>query len=287
MFNPTKVWRRWHRKINVTQRRYALASALASSAIPALVMARGHRVGHISEVPLVVSNDLEEVKKTQKAIAALKQLGAFADVEKVKQSKTLRQGKGKARNRRWTQRRGPLIVYNKDRGVVRAFRNVQGVDTCCVSRLNLLQLAPGGHLGRFVIWTESAFRKLNQLYGTYSRPAKLKTDFHLPRSSMTHADLHRILNSDEIRAVIRPKRKVPVVKRKKNPLRNLGVLAKLNPFVKTLIRRRILSARAEKKPVAPTPRQPSKLTKEKKTIRNKRKHELIKQKKQHFRELFA
>ena len=32
-----------------------------------------------------------------------------------------------------------------------------------VDNLNLLKLAPGGHVGRFVIWTEAAFKKLGQL----------------------------------------------------------------------------------------------------------------------------
>ena len=44
MFAPTKVWRRWHRKININQKRYAVVSALAASALPSLVMARGHRI---------------------------------------------------------------------------------------------------------------------------------------------------------------------------------------------------------------------------------------------------
>merc|ERR1719482_2361010 len=44
MFAPTKIWRKWHSKSNVTQKRYALASALAASAVPALVMSRGHRI---------------------------------------------------------------------------------------------------------------------------------------------------------------------------------------------------------------------------------------------------
>lgn len=41
MFAPTKTWRRWHRKINITQKRYAVCSALAASALPALVMSKG------------------------------------------------------------------------------------------------------------------------------------------------------------------------------------------------------------------------------------------------------
>ena len=42
MFAPTKTWRRWHRRINVNQRRYALCSALAASAIPSLVLSKGN-----------------------------------------------------------------------------------------------------------------------------------------------------------------------------------------------------------------------------------------------------
>merc|ERR1719261_2468615 len=59
MFAPTKVWRRWHRRINKNQRRYALASALAASALPSLVMARGHQIDEVAEVPLVVSDDIQ------------------------------------------------------------------------------------------------------------------------------------------------------------------------------------------------------------------------------------
>ena len=43
-----------------------------------------------------------------------------------------------------------------------AFRNIPGVELACVDRLNLLKLAPGGHLGRFVIWTQAAFEKLDR-----------------------------------------------------------------------------------------------------------------------------
>jgi len=56
MYSPTKVWRRWHRKINVNQKRYAVVSAIAASALPALVMARGHKIEAVPEVPLVVSD---------------------------------------------------------------------------------------------------------------------------------------------------------------------------------------------------------------------------------------
>lgn len=41
MFAPTKPWRRWHRRINVNQKRYALVSAIAASGVPALVQSKG------------------------------------------------------------------------------------------------------------------------------------------------------------------------------------------------------------------------------------------------------
>lgn len=41
MFAPTKTWRRWHRKIGVNQKRYAMVSAIAATSSPALVMSKG------------------------------------------------------------------------------------------------------------------------------------------------------------------------------------------------------------------------------------------------------
>merc|ERR1711988_47648 len=67
---------------------------------------------------------------------------------KVTQSKKVRAGKGKYRNRKYTLRRGPLVVYAEDSGLTKALRNVPGVETSSVDALNLLQLAPGGVFGR-------------------------------------------------------------------------------------------------------------------------------------------
>merc|ERR1719327_1888411 len=180
MFCPTKIWRRWHRRVNVTQKRHAVATALAASALPPLVMARGHRIGNVSELPLVVSDGAESIQKTKEALEMLKKLGCGEELTKVSDSKKVRSGKGKMRNRRYTMRRGPLIVYGEDSGIVRAMRNIPGVETASVNTLNLLQVAPGGNFGRFIIWTESAFDKLSQIYGSMKSAAPLKKKYHLP-----------------------------------------------------------------------------------------------------------
>eukprot|EP00897_Mesotaenium_endlicherianum_P004918 jgi/Mesen1/4454/ME000227S03472 len=247
MFAPTKIWRRWHRKININQKRYAVASALAASAIPALVMARGHRIENIPEVPLVLGNEVEAVEKTSGAVKLLKKFGVFDDVEKAKASRNVRAGKGKMRNRRYVSRRGPLVIYGTEGAkLVKAFRNIPGVEVCSVDRLNLLQLAPGGHLGRLIVWTQSAFAKLDSIFGSTDTVSETKKNYKLPRSVMANSDLARIVNSDEIQSVVRPT-KVSIKRRvlKKNPLKNLGALLKLNPYAKTA-RRMELLAQAER-----------------------------------------
>jgi len=253
MFSPTKIWRRWHRKVNVNQKRFATASALAASAVPALVLARGHRVDQVNEIPLVLSNDsVKDIVKTKDAVALLKKIHAFEDVEHVKDSKKIRPGKGKARNRRYVQRRGPLVVYNEKGTLLKALRNLPGVEFAQVDRLNLLQLAPGGHLGRFIIWTKDAFQKLDQVFGTPTAHSGLKKGFQFPHSKMANADLGRLLKSEEIRAVLRERqsnRRKFI--RKKNPLTNLGFLIKLNPYAIVQRRRAILeNARNAKKNLA-------------------------------------
>merc|ERR1719213_848794 len=242
MFSPTKVWRRWHRRVNVTLKRHAVAVALAASTLPPLVMARGHKIDEVAELPLVVTDEAESISKTKQAIDLLKKLGCEEELTKVTQSKKVRAGKGKYRNRKYTLRRGPLVVYGEDSGLTKALRNIPGVESSSVDALNLLQLAPGGVFGRFVIFTESAFKKLNEIYGSYRSGAPAKKGYRLMRAAMENADVARIINSDEIQSVVRPKLEAPKVHAvKKNPLTNPMIMGRMNPGA---LQRRKLMKRA-------------------------------------------
>lgn len=270
MFAPTKIWRKWHVKVSQNQKRFATVSAVAATAVPSLVLARGHRIDGVAEIPLVVSSQLESVKKTKEAVAALQTLQAHADVSKVIASRKVRAGRGKARNRKFRQRRGPLVIYNEDNGLVKAFRNVPGVETANVRSLNLLQLAPGGHLGRFVIWTEGAFAQLDEVYGTYEKPSALKSGYTLPINKITQVrsfsspvsvtrrlpslspqtDISAVINSQEIQSVLReagPAKTKKARAQKKNPLKNRAVLFRMNPYAATLKRQ---AAANEKRAIA-------------------------------------
>jgi len=251
MFGATKIWRKWHRKVNVSQRRFAIASALAASAVPALVMARGHKIGSVPEIPLVIATDkVASLTKTKDAVELLNSLGAKADLARCAKRK-LRVGRGKMRNRRYVRKLGPLVIFNEKVNekvtLTRAFRNIPGVDLVCVTRLNLLKLAPGGHVGRFVVWTQDAFERLDKLYGTATQAATEKKDYHVPRNIMTTTDLSRIINSVEVQSALRAKKsKTRGAPRKKNPLTNMGFRQKLDP--NTIARRRAAILSQKKTP---------------------------------------
>lgn len=244
MYNPSKTWRRWNRKINIKLKQQAVASALAASVVPSLVMARGHVIDQVPELPLVVENALEATTKTSAAKTLLHAVGASEDVEKAADSKQLRAGKGKMRNRRYTLRRGPLVIYkSKEQGVEQGFRNLPGVELCCVDRLNLLQLAPGGHMGRFIVWSQAALEALETIYGPNSTK-------RLPACSMTNADIARIINSDEIQSVVLPVKPGQFdFAPKRNAVKNVDALEALDPYAAAKRRQQaeLEEARAAKK----------------------------------------
>jgi len=168
-------------------------------------------------------------------IEILNKLGFKEELDKVKLTKKLRPGVGKSRNRRYLVKKGPLIVYDDENIVVKhAAANIPGVDVCHISRLNLLQLAPGGHVGRLVIWTKNAFSKLTALFGTIDAPSTEKNGYTLNRPLLQNANISRIINSDEIQSIVRPARKNCRLHEhhKRNPLKNKAMMHKLNPFDK-------------------------------------------------------
>merc|ERR1711957_486683 len=99
---------------------------------------------------------------------------------------------------------------------------------------NLLKLAPGGQFGRFIIWTEGAFKKLNEVYGTLKGGAPLKRGYTLPRAPMENADIARIINSNEVQSVLRAKLEAPK-----------GFEPKRNPFKKK--KARVAASKAHNK----------------------------------------
>ncbi len=153
------------KKITKNERRMALHSAIAATASKENAEARGHIVDDVKDFPLVVTDDIQSVKKLKDLKAALINLGVWPDVYRVKESIKVRAGKGKMRGRRKKHAVGPLIVVNADEGIVKAANNLPGVDVANVKNLNAELLAPGTHAGRLTVWTKDSVEALKSLTG--------------------------------------------------------------------------------------------------------------------------
>ncbi len=151
------------KRIPKKEKHLALLSAIAATASKEVVASRGHSIEDVLSIPLIVADDLEELKKTKEVEETLIHLGVLSDIYRVRESRKIRAGKGKRRGRRIKQAVGPLIVLAENKGVMEAARNIPGVGIVTVNSLNAEILAPGAHPGRLTIWTEGAIKKLSEL----------------------------------------------------------------------------------------------------------------------------
>jgi len=153
---PPRVEKIWAQKINKKERLFALRSAIAATAQPEIVKARGHKFS--VQLPIVVESKLDEVKTTKDLIAILNRIGVTEDLARAKTK--VRSGRGKMRGRGAKTGKSVLIVSGADKGVKKAAANIPGVDFSTIKVLSVEDLAPGSHAGRLVIWSESAIAAL-------------------------------------------------------------------------------------------------------------------------------
>ncbi len=90
----------------------------------------------------------------------LSELGLEDELVKVKEGKKIRAGKGKRRGRKYKNKKSILVVIKDDFGIVKASRNIPGVDVIKFENLSIANLAPGGLSGRLILWAQSAFNDL-------------------------------------------------------------------------------------------------------------------------------
>jgi large subunit ribosomal protein L4e len=149
--HPPKVEKIWEMKINRKERQKAVRSAIAATAVKELLLKRGHVIGEMKQLPLIVDDRIQELSKAKDLIEFFKKIGLEKELGRIKERKPKR-GKRK-------RKVGPLVVVAENKGVSKAAKNL-GVDVCLVRSLNVADLAPGAVPGRLTIWSESAINKL-------------------------------------------------------------------------------------------------------------------------------
>ena len=161
--HPPKPEKNIRKEINKKENTIAIRSAIAATVNKGKVSERGHVIDELVEIPTVLVDDIEKLQKTSEVREALKNIGAWGDIERALVKK-IRPGKGKMRGRKYKKKKSVLIVVGKNNGIYQAARNITGIDICEVKNLNAELLAPGGHCGRLTIWSESAMNQLETLF---------------------------------------------------------------------------------------------------------------------------
>jgi len=154
--HPPKSSRILNKKINIKERRKAIRSAIAATAVLDLIKARGHIA---TSAPLIVDSKIASLSKTKEVKTTLNNLGLSNELKRVA-IKKIRAGKGKARGRKYKSKIGPLIVVSENCSLIKAASNIPGVEVCKVNDLNAELLAPGTTLGRLTIYTDKAIQKI-------------------------------------------------------------------------------------------------------------------------------
>ncbi|MDP3916940.1 MAG: 50S ribosomal protein L4 [Nanoarchaeota archaeon] len=154
--HPPRSEKNLKKKINITENRLAIRSAISSTIMENLVKERGH---HFTELISIIDNGVESITKTKEIQNLLIKLDLKKELERISQKK-VRSGRGKMRNRKYKTRKGPLFVVSGKCPIMESGINIQGIDVCEVKNLNVNILAPGGNPGRLTIFTEKAIKEM-------------------------------------------------------------------------------------------------------------------------------
>ncbi len=162
--HPPRPEKNLYERLNDKERLLATASAIAATAKRHIVEARGHRIRDVPSLPLIVTDDLETIKKTKELKEVLKALGLGEELKRA--TRKIRAGRGKMRGRRYKEKKSVLIVVGVDDGIKKAAEGIPGVDVVLAKDLSVLHLAPGGHAGRITIYTKNAIDVLSKRFSS-------------------------------------------------------------------------------------------------------------------------
>lgn len=160
---PPKPEKDYSKKVNRKEKFKAKLSALAALSDPEMVKKRGHQFDDGLTMPVIVEDDFESLATTGDVVSALEKIGVSADLERAKDGKKIRAGRGKMRGRKYKTPRSILVVVSaKEAPVFMGANNLPGVEIVSTEGLSAGVLAPGGMAGRLAVFSESALKKIGE-----------------------------------------------------------------------------------------------------------------------------
>jgi large subunit ribosomal protein L4e len=157
--HPPLPERIWAQKVNKKEAKIARASALAATGCADCVKARGHQFDDSVSFPIVVEDSLNDVKETSQVIELFEKIGIGYDLDRAKDGRKIRAGRGTMRNRKYRTPVSVLIVVadeERNAPIFKSAKNIPGVTIEEIKTLNTSILAPGGDAGRLTVYTKAA-----------------------------------------------------------------------------------------------------------------------------------
>jgi len=159
--HPPVPERKWAIKLNKKELKMARMSAIAATANADIVKARGHMFDKEVSFPIVMNDDLQNATTVNAVSSAFKSIGIGDDLVRASEGKKIRAGRGTMRNRKYRTPVSVLIVVSeRDAPVFKGAGNLPGVQIETVDTLSASILAPGGDVGRLVVYTASAVEQI-------------------------------------------------------------------------------------------------------------------------------
>ena len=157
--HPPVPEKNWSQKVNKKELKIARLSALAATGCPDCAKARGHQFDDNVSFPIVVEDAVQDIKTTAEVLALFQKIGIGYDIERAKEGRKIRAGRGTMRNRKYRTPVSVLIVVaddDRNAPIFKSAANIPGVTVEEIKTLNTSILAPGGDAGRLTVYTKSA-----------------------------------------------------------------------------------------------------------------------------------
>ena len=164
--HPPIVEKVIYKKLNKKENKLALCSAIAATASKDLVELRGHKIEGIESFPIIISDDIESISKTNEITKIMDSLKLSQDVKRLNARKP-RSGQSRLRGRSKKTGKSILFVTADSSNLSKATGSLPGVEVRNVKELSVLDLAPGSDPIRLTVYSKSAIEEIGKIKSTH------------------------------------------------------------------------------------------------------------------------
>ena len=164
--HPPIVGKVIYKKLNKKENKLALCSAIAATSSKTIIESRGHKIEGIESFPIIVSDDIESISKSNEIVKVLESLKLTQDTDRLESRKS-RSGQSRLRGRSKKVGKSVLFDTKEDKEMSKAIGALPGVEVKSVKDLSVLDLAPGSHPIRLTVYSKSAIEEIAKIKSTH------------------------------------------------------------------------------------------------------------------------